>query len=352
MNKRSYRFVFVDVVMVVLLIANLVLIVFDWLYNYEPIAEFWDQVLPGFSQWYATRVHPRFILIDLVFVAIFLTDFVFGWIVAVANRTHHRWFFYPFIHWYDLLGCIPVSGFRFLRLLRIVTVVYRLHRSGAVDLSDSGPARLLRKYYAVAVEEVTDRVSIRMLSDVQQEVKNGGPLVDKIVAEVIRPRQAELVEWLSERMSYAVSKNLGRYRESLDTYLQARINTAMYQNPELARLRRVPMVGPAVLDTAKNTISQIVSDLTHGILEDLASRRNRRLVSEATELTFDALLAPEEDEELNRMVTETVDRSIEIVKQQVAVQQWKIRDLAEDEQDVKRLLRQELDRMDTPGSPS
>jgi hypothetical protein len=332
--------------MVVLLITNLVLIVFDWLYSYEAIERFFDRNLAGFSNWYGELIHPRFILVDLAFVAVFLLDFIVGWTVAVVRKSYHRWFFYPFVHWYDLLGCIPVSGFRFLRLLRVVTLVYRLHRSGAVDLSDTAIARTARKYYAVAVEEVTDRVTLRMISDLQQEVRSGGPLVDKILSDVVRPRQPELSAWISERIRVAVRANLDRYERKLDAYLRVRVDEALSRNREFSQLRRVPMIGPSVTKTIERTITQMVSEVSHGILEDLASPGNRELVSEATNLSFEAVLAPEEDEELNRMVIETVDRSLDLVKQQVAIQQWKIRDLAGDEEDLKRRLREELNRME------
>jgi len=41
-------------------------------------------------------------------------------------------------------------------------------------------------------------------------------------------------------------------------------------------------------------------------------------------------------------VVDTIDRSLEIVKQQVRVQQWKLRDLADDEDHFRELLREEL----------
>jgi hypothetical protein len=70
-------------------------------------------------------------------------------------------------------------------------------------------------------------------------------------------------------------------------------------------------------------------------------------VSEVVDLLFDAILAHEQESELNRMVVETVDRALEMVKRQVAVQQWKLRDLATDEADYARRLRERLEEEDS-----
>jgi hypothetical protein len=175
-RKGSYRFLLVDMVMVVLLVVNLVWIIFDWLYAGAAFRDLLDSGLPRFSAWYGAEVRPNFIFIDLAFVAVFLADFLVGWIVAADKGVYHRWFFYPFIHWYDLLGCVPVSGFRFLRLLRVVTIVYRLRRPGVIDLSETAHGRMASRYYGVLVEEVSDRVVIKMIADLPLELRNGIPV--------------------------------------------------------------------------------------------------------------------------------------------------------------------------------
>lgn len=342
MKRRGYRYFVVDVAMVILLVANLVWIVFDWLFDVPALRDLLSSALPAFTAAYAEHIHPNFFFIDMAFVALFLVDFVVGWIVAIVHRVHHRWYFYPFLHWYDLLGCIPLTGFRVLRLLRIVTIFYRLQKAGAVDFSGTAPARLLRKYYAAAVEEVTDRVVIRMLTDVQDEVKHGGPLVERIVEEVFKPARGQLVEWASRRIRTAAGETYAHYRDDINAYIRRRVESAVAHNTALRRLSLVPVVGASLKATARRAMEELVSDVVHGMLEDLVSERNRRLLDEVADLLFAAVLAPEEDDELNRIVADTADAAIEVVKRQVAVQQWKLRDEAADEAEVKRLLREHL----------
>lgn len=341
--REQYRFLLIDFFMVGLLLINLCLIIFDWLFAYDLVSEWLASWAPHFRQWYATAVHPNFLLIDLLFVALFLLDFLLSWIVAVVQGLYHRWFFYPFVHWYDLLGCVPLAGFRFLRLLRVVTILYRLHRAGVVDLKESVLGRTASKYYDVLVEEVSDRVVIKMISDVQQEVRSGGPLMEKIVSDVIRPRKRELVEWLSGRLQTATASNYREYRDELEAYIRSRVTTALEKNREFSRLESVPVVGQVVKARVERGVADVVAEAMHGFARDLASEQNERFVSEVVDLVFDAMLAHEEDSELNRMVVETVDRALEMVKRQVAVQQWKLRDVAEDEEDYLRRLRESLE---------
>jgi hypothetical protein len=342
----QFRFLIIDIVMVVLLAVNLTWIVFDWLFAYDALRGLLAGVLPGFVSWYARVIHGNFILIDLGFVAIFLTDFFIGWIVAVRKRLYHRWFFYPFVHWYDLLGCIPIAGFRFLRLLRVITIVYRLHRTGVIDLGETGAARVVKKYYGVLMEELTDRVILKMLSDVQQEVRRGGPVFDKVVTEVVRPQKEPLVEWLSHRVRTVAEDNYEQYRARIHRYMEKRINTALRQNKEFARLDMIPMLGPQVRRTLENAVSDVVFNVVNGMMQDLASDRNREVLDEAADVTFDAFLLREQDSQLNRMVVDTVDRALEILKQHVRIQEWKLWDLSSDEEDFHRRMREELHRMD------
>lgn len=62
----------------------------------------------------------------MIFVSIFIAELLIRWMVTIHQKTYHKWFFYPVIHWFDVLGCIPVGSFRWLRLLRVFSILYRL----------------------------------------------------------------------------------------------------------------------------------------------------------------------------------------------------------------------------------
>src|SRR5690606_41794798 len=90
------------------------------------------------------------------------------WILAIAVRDYPRWYFFPFAHWYDLLGCIPIAGMRFLRILRIFSILYRLKKYAIVDFSNSPVFRFFNFYYEVLLEELSDRIVVKVLSGTQE----------------------------------------------------------------------------------------------------------------------------------------------------------------------------------------
>ena len=128
LSSRDAKIILVDLFMMAVLIANLVLILFDLIFTSAWVQALISKYLPQFYQFYLTEVHQDFFAIDIWFVGIFLLELIIRWIIAIRQKTYFRWFFYPFIHWYDVLGCIPVGSFRFLRVLRIVSIVVRLQK--------------------------------------------------------------------------------------------------------------------------------------------------------------------------------------------------------------------------------
>src|SRR5690606_19121017 len=190
----------VDLALIGLILLNLGLVLFDWLFRIPAVQDLLHMLSPAFFSFYRDTVHATFLEIDLWFVAVFLTEFVIRWGFAIGRRTYHRWFFYPFAHWYDLLGCIPVGSFRWLRILRVVSLTYRLQRAGLIDLSNTVAWQFAEKYYNVVVEEISDRVVINVLNDVQQQIKQGNPAANRIQSEVLKPRARQLVDYIAARV--------------------------------------------------------------------------------------------------------------------------------------------------------
>ena len=51
----------------------------------------------------------HFWLIDLPFLTLFLFEFGVRWSLSVRRREYARWYFFPMLHWYDVLGLIPYT---------------------------------------------------------------------------------------------------------------------------------------------------------------------------------------------------------------------------------------------------
>lgn len=320
----------VDILMLGLLTLNLAFIIFDWFFMNQFVKDFFRQQMPSFFYVYS-HIHENFFLYDLIFVTVFIAEFTVRWIINIRRDTYHSWYFYPFLHWYDVIGCIPIGSFRVLRVLRVFSILYRLQKYNVIDLSESPPIKFVRKYFNVLMEEITDRVTVNMLRGIQYEIKRGNPLVEQIIDEVLMPNKIILVEVLSHRVQKIAANAHGIYGDEIERYLDELIGRAIQENRHISNLERIPAFGGFIIRNLEEALSDIVFKVVNTAIEDLASLRSRTVVSNITDIAFDAVLFEERDKKLNETAREIAIRSIDLIIEQVKVQQWKVRDLEERE---------------------
>ncbi len=157
-----------------------------------------------------------------------------GWLVAVIERRHARWYHYPFIHWYDVLGCIPLGGFRLLRALRIVSLLLRLQRLGLIDMRGWRPYRLFNHYYQLLMEDLSDRVMIKICGELQDELNTRDDFSQSVIDRVIRPRKQRLIDGMALRIQTMVEQGYSQNRATLERLVGAVVQRALDENPDLA----------------------------------------------------------------------------------------------------------------------
>lgn len=308
-----------DALMLVLLVVNLAWLLFDSLYGVNVIRDFLSQQLPPLTAFY-DPIHRHFLFYDLMFIGVFLSEFTVRWIHAVYRHEYQRWYFYPIAHWYDLLGCIPASGARILRFLRVFSIVYRLQKYGVIDITKTRLFEFLRFYYDAFMEELSDRVVTKVLSGTQEEVKRGSPLVRRIQEEVLLPRRDLLVDFLSSRISRYAREGYLPKQQELRAYLNARVISAMNRNRDLGRIRELPVFGSWASGTLDRAVGDITAEVIEQILEDLSSPDNHDFVEDLV----DVLLTHHErdDSQASKAIIQGVIETLELVKDQVAVKRW------------------------------
>ncbi len=319
-NLDGLRFL-VDVLMILLVLANLGLILFDWAYQVAVIEQGLQHWTPVFHAFYRDRIHANFSTIDLAFVSVYLAEFFISWLVAACRRTYYRWFFYPFIHWYDLLGCIPVGSFRWLRILRLVSIAYRLQRLGVVDFSQTLPGRLVARGYDILAEEISDRVVIKVLQGAQREIRSGGQMMQRIESEVLAPRRAELVDYLVERIVEVARRSHDQYRTPLSDYLLHVTDEAIRRTAAGRKLAAIPVAGPAAIALLGETVRDAGTVLVDQFVADVTSPAHR----EQLDTLIDSLFSVGHGgrRQLNELVRETLVEILDQVQTQVSVQHWK-----------------------------
>ena len=322
--KKSHQTVWliIDFAMLGLLILNLALIIFDSIYAFSAIEGFFESHTPGFHALYEP-VHENFLFYDLIFVGIFLSEFFLRWGYSIRAGVYDRWYFYPFIHWYDLIGCIPVGSFRFLRILRVISILYRLHQYNIIDVTSSRLYQFFNFYYEAFMEELSDRIVIKVLSGVQMEVRRGSPLFERIQHDIIYPRRDMLTGWISDRVAQAAQEGYIPNRGALRSYLEDRVDTALKENLELSRLRFLPVVGPTIQETLEEAVGDIVANVIHQILEDLASASNHAFIEDIVNVMMPDPDRMKENSPENEALINLILEILDAVKAQVRVKHWR-----------------------------
>lgn len=308
-----------DLLVIVLVVANLALLLFDSLFLLPPLNGAFEAVAPGLHAAYDRHIHARFIAIDLVFVAIFLLDVLLGWAVAIAERRYHRWFFYPFVHWYDVLGCIPVGGFRLLRILRVVSLIHRLHRLGLIDVRRWRLYAAVAKYYDILLEELTDRIAIRMLDNVQAQIASGDSLSERLVERVVMPRKQQLIHEIAQRLEAMAGSAYVHNRQDTLRYVRGLVGRTLAESPELRRLERLPL-GGQLARSLEASLSDLACRLVNEAMAGLRSPEFSSLVERLAESGVDAWLRV--DVHTEKVTEQVLIDMLEMLKEQIAIKQW------------------------------
>ncbi|WP_136066294.1 ion transporter [Modicisalibacter radicis] len=311
-----------DVLVIILVIANLALLLFDSLYLLPPLREAFASLAPEWQAAYEANIHAHFFAIDLAFVSIFVIDVLLGWIVAIAERRYHRWFFYPFVHWYDVLGCIPLAGFRWLRVLRVVALLYRLQRLGLIEIRNWYLFGVIHKYYEILLEELSDRVAVRLIGSVQEEIRHSNALSQRLSDEVLAPRKEQLVDEIAQRLESGLNDIYADNRALIARYVSALVGRTLQESPEIQRLHRLPM-GRQLSTAMDQTLSDLASRLIHEAVDGLRSPEFSQLLRRATDSGMDILMVA--DTRSERITEQVLIETLELLKEQIATKRWQQR---------------------------
>ena len=306
----------VDLIMLALLMVNLIWLTFDWLFTVASFSSALQSLTPGFHQFYADQIHPNFLHYDLMFVAAFISEFLVRWVVAVRRGRYTRWYWYPFIHWYEVLGCIPLTGFRLLRLLRIISMLYRLQTLGIINLRETRAGRFAQSNYDVLMEHIADRVVINVLDGMTDEVQHGRPVMRDLIQRVILPRKQAIATALADPMTQGLEHQLARHHSAIRSYLQNRIREAMEASEDIGKLEKVPLVGDYTLELLERTISDIVYNIFKQSADDLTHVDNKQLAGTVVEAVMEMLM--KESSGLDRVAEDILVESLELIKERVA----------------------------------
>lgn len=320
-GKKEAPWLVLDLVLLFLISINLSWLLLDAILLNSGSGVMLARAFPDFIRHYREHWHTSLQVYDSFFTFFLIGELLLRWLHAIWKKTYYRWFFYPFVRWYDVLGCIPLPTFRALRLLRLISIAYRLQKLGVIDLSQSSPFVAGYKYYRIVIEELSDRIVVNVLNGVQKEVREGGQLTHRLSEEVLQPRRDSIVPWLAGLLSQTTAHAHGAHQHQLSLYLDATVRRAVAENPDLQKLkRRLLFAGPTVEEELQRVVSGLLTRILDDVLTDIAQPGNAALQDVAAGL-FDTLNTSHAD--MNETLRHILLESLELIKNQISVQQWK-----------------------------
>ena len=257
-----------------------------------------------------------------------ITELLVRWGIAIVYRHHRRWFFFPFIHWYEILAIIP--HLRFLRLFRAGVIAFRLHELGYNVIPESVQAKA-KFYYRVVMEELSDRVVITVLDGVKHEL-NTSSTHKKIIHDLVDHHRALFAQALAEILQESLATELKQRQYFIAQNVGLIVNRAIEDTPELTQLLRlIPIVGGRIEQQIQSIGQRLGENITQGLLEPMVTGNSAqpnatyRLIAEkVSDLKID-------NQSLEQLVESVVYESLDAIRKQVKVKQW-LEELEKDDQ--------------------
>jgi hypothetical protein len=253
--------------------------------------------------------------LDLPFLILFTIEFYGRWIFAVRRRQYADWWVFPLINWYDFLGIMPLPHFRVFRLFRLVSIYLRLHRSSVSSVGNDVVSRSVSWVARSVTEEVTDRVTVRILGNSQQALAGG--IQAEITRDVLGPRRDLIVEEITTtvRQVLAASDFHNMAREFLDQNLQLAVDHS-------PGLRLVPL--------PKVVLEPLVNSIGEAVFESVVQTLGATLESEEGREAFEALIGGAVDGLIDEFTVGAIEsilrdslvETLEEVKKRVAFRSW------------------------------
>lgn len=299
----------------------------------DRVAFFRGQIEPLMATNYWRRIDTSgrpvdlFFYVDLVFVIIFLSEFAIMWGLAIRRFGPDQRILYPLFRWYDLVGCLPLPGLRFLRLFRVFAIYRRLLRSDILTLGDSPIIRLVKRYQDIILEEISDQVSINILTGIQDKVRLGSGR--DVLERTLLPHKHQITQTTLASIQKIERRILQERKPEWVAFISSVIDDSLKGSPELAQLARIPLVNRKVAElTSRPSIEAMVTgtlDRTVDALETaLQSEQGQAFVQSIIDDLLDELVQLSRDE-LYQELVQTINLQLldELKKGNVTVKKWK-----------------------------
>ncbi|MGP5118717.1 hypothetical protein ACTXJF_01440 [Psychrobacter alimentarius] len=317
-----------DIVMIIAISIDLLLISIDAILmsDFSHNAAAWLTIGTALD-WYQNTLHEPLRTAGGFFTVFLIVELLLRWAVAIKQKIYYRWFFFPFVHWYEVLGCFP--QLRALRLFRAVIIGRRLYQLGYQVLPQPWINRI-KFYINLLLEELSDRVILTTIQNFRQQLTDPNTHKSFIESTIARNRgeiEAALLSVLRQELAPKLQELTASSGSGvLATEVGNAIEEGLANTPELRRyLRMIPIAG--------SLIESQLQHIGHNVGENVVYALNKRLLDPER---LDSLMVAiasgvakidTDNTALNTLISSIIDDSLTEFEAQVKVQHWKHQDM-------------------------
>ncbi|PNK61003.1 hypothetical protein [Psychrobacter sp. FDAARGOS_221] len=313
-----------DIIMLLVIVIDLTIISIDLLLMSKFAAQMADWLnVSQYLRVYTDGIHFPLRVLGGFFTIFLIVELALRWGLAIINKTYSRWFFFPFAHWYEVLGCFP--QFRALRLLRAFFIGRKLYQLGYQVLPKKWIA-FGKFYYDVIFEELSDRVILTSTDNLRQQFADE-QANQRFLDETLNKNRGQIEQLLSSMLKQELTPKLQQLAQSdgskqLASEVGAAVQEALYNTPELRRyLRMIPIAG-GLIESELHTVSQnIGQNITRTLISHLTQPQVAHPIIDEVAKTIANIEL--DNPELEQLVSSIVNDGLTAFEQQVKVQQWK-----------------------------
>lgn len=277
--------------------------------------------LPEVLAFYRSDLHPLVIKTEGWFILFLVAELAVRWIIAIIYKHHHRWFFFPFIHWYEVLAIIPYL--RFLRLIRAGIIAYRLHELGYKVIPDN-IMKIVLFYYRVVMEELSDRVVVSVIDGIKYELDTSSSH-KKIIHDLVDHHREMFAQVLAEILQDALATELKAQQRLIADNVGQIVKQAIEDTPQLTQLLRlIPIAGSMIENQIQNIGQRLGENITNGLIDPLTTGSHAQPNQIYTLISEKVSHLNIENKALEQLVESAVYESLASVRKQVKIKQWQI----------------------------
>ena len=317
-----------DIVMIIIISIDLFFISVDAIL----ISEFSHNIAGWLSlsdtlSWYEGTLHHKVRMIGGFFTLFLIAELCARWVIAIKEKVYYRWFFFPFVHWYEVLGCFP--QLRALRLFRAVVIGRRLYQLGYQVLPQPWIKRI-KFYINLLLEELSDRVILTTIYNYKQQLtdpKMQKSLIDSTITNNRAEIETTILSLLRQELIPQLQQLIGQSNGGalIAKEVGNAIQDGFANTPELHRLLRLIPIAGRLIESELQHIGQSVGE------QSIYSFNKRLLNPELLDSLMVAIAhgiahIDTDNPALQSLIASIVSDSLSEFEAQIKVQHWKHRD--------------------------